>query len=206
LTASEDLPTPFGATYVSLLPPHWGTLYELAQLPEKTLKAKLKDGTITAETERKQVRALVTKSNTAAESEHVRTRSAKTKEQAEPTSEPTQVVIEPTPPMPTHDQLLAMVEAALAGDTGFQARVEALPSWRSSITARPVAETDDDADVEEIIQAAANKFGDRPQQPTAPATRVERPLNDDITNPSSIIPEDDERREYEQELYDRWGD
>jgi cell wall-associated NlpC family hydrolase len=65
-----------------------------------------------------------------------------------------------TPPTPTQDPLLAMLEKALAGDRAFQAKVEAPPSWRTlSTTARPV---DDDDGVEEILQAAANKFGDRP--------------------------------------------
>ncbi len=59
--------------------------------------------------------------------------------------------------------LLAMIEQALAGDRAFQAKVEALPSWRLSATTRPIG--DDDDGVDEILAAAANKFGDRPPPP-----------------------------------------
>jgi len=91
-----------------------------------------------------------------------------------------------TPPAPTEDQLLTMIEAALIGDKAFQAKVEALPSWRLSATTRPIG--DDDDGVDEILAAAANKFGDRPPPP---------PIANDGTpipppeNAPSIVPDDD---------------
>jgi ParB-like chromosome segregation protein Spo0J len=88
-----------------------------------------------------------------------------------------------TPPTPTDDQLLAMIEQALAGDATFQAKVEALPSWRtSSVTARPVA--DDDDEVAAIFQAAVDKDlpGDRP-----PPTPTPGPVQE--MSAESIVPE-----------------
>lgn len=41
--------------HVSLLPPHWGTLYELTKLPDETFQAKIADGTIHPEMQRKDV-------------------------------------------------------------------------------------------------------------------------------------------------------
>ncbi len=46
------------ANHGSLLPTSWRTLYELAQLPPKKLEAKLIDGTITADIERKDIAKL----------------------------------------------------------------------------------------------------------------------------------------------------
>jgi len=43
------------ATHVSLLPPHWGTLYELTKLPDDVFAAKLADGSIYPEMQRKDV-------------------------------------------------------------------------------------------------------------------------------------------------------
>ena len=37
----------------TFLPPHWGTLYELALIPDKTLLARIEDGTIKPDIERK---------------------------------------------------------------------------------------------------------------------------------------------------------
>lgn len=45
-------------THVSVLPPAWGTLYELSRLSEKVLKAKIADGTIHPRMERKDAVAL----------------------------------------------------------------------------------------------------------------------------------------------------
>jgi hypothetical protein len=46
------------ATHVSLLPPSWGTLYELTQLPDETLEIRIADGTINPGMERKDALAL----------------------------------------------------------------------------------------------------------------------------------------------------
>jgi hypothetical protein len=43
------------ATHVSLLPPSWGTLYELTRVPNEILLTKIKDGSITPKTERRDV-------------------------------------------------------------------------------------------------------------------------------------------------------
>jgi N6-adenosine-specific RNA methylase IME4 len=48
--------------HVRLLPPAWGTLYELTKLPEALLKRLLSDGSITPETERKDVLRLLQES------------------------------------------------------------------------------------------------------------------------------------------------
>jgi hypothetical protein len=50
---------PFLATHVSQLPPSWGTLYELTRLPDQILLAKLEDGTIHPDLERKEATALL---------------------------------------------------------------------------------------------------------------------------------------------------
>jgi hypothetical protein len=55
IAANEVLANP---THVSHLPPSWGTLYELATLPTEVLEAKIADGTITPDTERKDVARL----------------------------------------------------------------------------------------------------------------------------------------------------
>lgn len=44
--------------HVPLLPPSWGTLYELTKLPNDVLIARLKDGSIHPKLERKDVRAM----------------------------------------------------------------------------------------------------------------------------------------------------
>jgi hypothetical protein len=46
------------AKHVSHLPPCWGTLWALASLPRDVLEAKLADGTITPDIERREVKAL----------------------------------------------------------------------------------------------------------------------------------------------------
>lgn len=40
------------ATHVSLLPPHWGTLYEISQLDDDTFATRIADGTINPDMER----------------------------------------------------------------------------------------------------------------------------------------------------------
>jgi hypothetical protein len=45
--------------HVHTLPPSWGTLYELTKLPEPLLLEKIKDGTITPKTERKEIMELL---------------------------------------------------------------------------------------------------------------------------------------------------
>jgi hypothetical protein len=45
-------------THVSLLPPSWGTLYELSRLPQTLLLTKIKEGAIHPGMERKDVKAL----------------------------------------------------------------------------------------------------------------------------------------------------
>ena len=42
-------------THVQHLPPHWGTLYELTKLPDKEFTARIKDGSIHSEMQRKDV-------------------------------------------------------------------------------------------------------------------------------------------------------
>ncbi len=49
------------AAHAPLSPTSWSTLYELTKLPDKKLQAKLIDGTITAETERKDIAKLKAK-------------------------------------------------------------------------------------------------------------------------------------------------
>jgi hypothetical protein len=46
---------PVICAHVHDLPPSWGTLYELTKLPAETLEAKIRDGTITPDLERKEV-------------------------------------------------------------------------------------------------------------------------------------------------------
>ena len=43
-------------THVSILPPSWGTLYELSRLPKRTLSLGVRDGLITADMTREDVR------------------------------------------------------------------------------------------------------------------------------------------------------
>lgn len=50
---------PVLATHVSQCPPHWGTLYALAQVSDKVLLAKFRDGTISPSLERKDIRSKV---------------------------------------------------------------------------------------------------------------------------------------------------
>jgi hypothetical protein len=50
-------------THVSALPPAWGTLHALSQLPQETLETKIADGTIHPEMERKKVEALKAESS-----------------------------------------------------------------------------------------------------------------------------------------------
>ena len=47
------------ATHVSALPPSWGTLYELAKLPNEVLLTKIEDGGVRPDMERKDVAALL---------------------------------------------------------------------------------------------------------------------------------------------------
>lgn len=47
--------------HVSDLPPSWGTLYQLTKVPRPRLEAKLKDGTVNANMERKEVAELLPK-------------------------------------------------------------------------------------------------------------------------------------------------
>jgi hypothetical protein len=107
----------------------------------------------------------------------------------EPTRTPTQ-----PGPKPTHDELLAQIEAALAEDAAFQAKVEALPSWRATITStQPVA--DDDDGVGEILQAIVDKPlpGDRPRASQA-ANPVEHMSAESIVPENyspSMVPADD---------------
>lgn len=43
------------ATHVSLLPPHWGTLYEITKLPDEQFEARVADGTIRPDMERRDI-------------------------------------------------------------------------------------------------------------------------------------------------------
>lgn len=45
--------------HVHALPPHWGTLYELTKLDDRTFKARIRDGTIRPDMERKDVAQFV---------------------------------------------------------------------------------------------------------------------------------------------------
>jgi hypothetical protein len=45
--------------HVQLLPPHWGTLYELTKVDRDVLEAKIKDGTITPQLQRAEVKSKV---------------------------------------------------------------------------------------------------------------------------------------------------
>ncbi|SIO54828.1 Protein of unknown function [Bradyrhizobium erythrophlei] len=47
------------AAHVRLLPPSWGTLYELTKVPEPRLIAAIEDGTINPKTQRKDVKPLL---------------------------------------------------------------------------------------------------------------------------------------------------
>jgi hypothetical protein len=47
------------AKHVSLLPPSWGTLYQLAKLPPEVLEAKIENGTVNSKIERKDVAVMV---------------------------------------------------------------------------------------------------------------------------------------------------
>jgi hypothetical protein len=47
------------ATHVSQLPPSWGTLYELTRVPGNILLAKLRDGTIKPDLERRDIRSKI---------------------------------------------------------------------------------------------------------------------------------------------------
>jgi hypothetical protein len=53
-----DHPVLSNPNHGSVLPPSWRTLYELTKIPNKTLIAKIEDGTIKADFERKDVAAL----------------------------------------------------------------------------------------------------------------------------------------------------
>jgi hypothetical protein len=43
------------AAHVSLLPPSWGTLYEISKLDDASFAAKIADGTINPEAQRKDI-------------------------------------------------------------------------------------------------------------------------------------------------------
>lgn len=58
LMAVAEHPIISNRKHVSVLPPSWGTLYELTKLPPPVLEAKIEDGTITPKIERKAVAAL----------------------------------------------------------------------------------------------------------------------------------------------------
>ncbi len=58
LMAIAENPVLSKAAHVQVLPPSWGTLYELTKLPVPLLTAKIKDGTITPKLERKAACAL----------------------------------------------------------------------------------------------------------------------------------------------------
>jgi hypothetical protein len=47
------------AKHVSLLPPSWGTLYQLTRVETKALEAAIKDGRVNPKMERKEVAALL---------------------------------------------------------------------------------------------------------------------------------------------------
>jgi N6-adenosine-specific RNA methylase IME4 len=66
IAADERLSNP---AHVPLLPPHWGTLYELTKLDNKEFKARIKDGTIRPDMERRDI-AQIAKVNKRAEREH----------------------------------------------------------------------------------------------------------------------------------------
>jgi len=59
LMAIAQSPALANPTHVSLLPPSWGTLYELSRLPEPTLARALTAGEITPKTQRQEAIALV---------------------------------------------------------------------------------------------------------------------------------------------------
>jgi len=48
-----DNPVLSNRAHMHVLPPSWGTLYELTKLPTETLRAKIEDGSVTAKLERK---------------------------------------------------------------------------------------------------------------------------------------------------------
>ncbi len=51
MTISRDERLSNGA-HAHVLPPHWGTLYELTRLPDDVFEAKIADGTIHPEMQR----------------------------------------------------------------------------------------------------------------------------------------------------------
>jgi ParB-like chromosome segregation protein Spo0J len=128
---------------------------------------------------------------------------------------------------PTHDALGRPWEPAERKKSlhGFARLKQVVREERE----RLVVEQREDPDQVPTLRELLAEIEEQAGEPLAVATarvdqnddRRERPL-DDITDPSSIIPvfeedvpeddrssgrpEDDERREYEQELHDRWGD
>ena len=59
LMAIASNPVIANAAHVSLLPPSWGTLYELTKLPSVELQAKISDGSINPRLERRDIAALL---------------------------------------------------------------------------------------------------------------------------------------------------
>ena len=59
LMAIAGNPVIANAAHASLLPPSWGTLYELTKLPSVELEAKITDGSINPRLERRDVAALL---------------------------------------------------------------------------------------------------------------------------------------------------
>ena len=59
LMAIAGNPVIANAAHASLLPPSWGTLYELTKLPSVQLEAKISDGSINPRLERRDVAALL---------------------------------------------------------------------------------------------------------------------------------------------------
>ena len=68
--------------HIADLPPSWGTLYELTRVPERTLNARLRDGTINPQMQRREVAALMPANRGGG------TRQAPTRQRAQPVDEP----------------------------------------------------------------------------------------------------------------------
>jgi hypothetical protein len=140
------------AAHAPFLPSSWSTLYELTKLPTKKLEAKLEDGTITAETERKQVRALI--------------------------SSPSSSKKQTPPPKPTpEEQLLAMLDK----DPGLLVTVLQKRPTLLTLVAKDqglrnmVVElfVEDLAVIRQFMELAQNEYEEETTHPSAPLQQID---------------------------------
>jgi hypothetical protein len=207
-----DHPVLSDETCFASLPPSWGSLHALSQLPDKVIKKALTDGRINPKMERKDVAKLKPPKKCAAAgcNRPVHKDGYCDQHYVAPTNPAPKELTGPQKKLLTllnsdHGLLASLLEQFLPGVERFVGPVfdrsalrdellaimkqkRLFPAAPASTTARPV--DDDDAATAAIFRAAADKYGDRPPPPKASGPVQEMSAESIVPENAPVFAED----------------